>query len=136
MKKLTAKQYLLQISKSEKLISNKIEELKALNLLATKTTKIIDDNIHIRGSSDKIGKVIPKIIDLENEINQEILKYIVLRSEVMKIIDSLEPSMMELLYKRYFQFKDWDTIAQEMNYTYRWVLGLHGKALYEFQKKL
>lgn len=134
---MEAKQYLLQIRKSSRIINNKISELEVLRDISTKTTPN-GNNVQfiVYGVSDKVGKTAAKIIDLQNEIEQEINRLAQLRQEVLKVLDTLEPNMMDLLYRRYFKLESWETIANEMHYTYRWVLILHGKALLELQKKL
>lgn len=84
---------------------------------------------------DKIGEIVAKIIDLENEINCDIDKYIELKKEVIGIIDSVEDArLMNLLYERYLNFKTWDNIAAGMGITYQWVHILHKIALKNAQK--
>ena len=38
-------------------------------------------------------------------------------------------TLRKLLIKRYLQFKTWEQIAVEMNYSWRQIVRLHGKAL-------
>lgn len=43
---------------------------------------------------------------------------------------------MNILYKRYVEYKRLKTIADEMNYTYEYIRSMHGWALEEFSKKI
>ena len=48
----------------------------------------------------------------------------------MDEIDALENiDMIDLMYKRYFQCKKWEQIAEELHMSYRNVIRLHAKAL-------
>ena len=70
-------------------------------------------------------------------INEEIDRLIDYKDEAWKIIEQCEPECITLISKRYFQFKDWEEIAVDMNFTYQWVSGgLHQKALAQVQKVL
>ena len=44
--------------------------------------------------------------------------------------------MIDLLYQRYFQYKEWEEIAVDIGMTYRNVYRLHGRALLSFENKL
>ena len=48
----------------------------------------------------------------------------------MNLIDKIEDAdCVDVLYKRYFQFKKWEQIAVEKNYSYQGICKIHGKAL-------
>ena len=57
--------------------------------------------------------------------------------EIAKLIDRVPDSLYKLvLEKRYLCFMTWERIAADMNWTYRWTLSVHGKALREVEKLL
>lgn len=128
---MTAKEYLQQIRKADIMINNKIEEIKSINELLTKTTPTPSDGTSSGGggSSDRMSERIAKKLDIEAETNAEIDKLVDLKREALRKIEQLEANKMDVLYKKYFQFKTWETIACEMSYTYQWVCELHGRAL-------
>lgn len=134
---MKAKEYLMQIRKTDNLIQNKKEELQSLITLATSVTAYSDDvKIQSSGSNDKMADIVCKIVDLINEINFEIGKLIDLKIEVMRKIDTLDAKSVDILYQRYFQYRTWQEIADSMGVTYQWVCELHGKILQKIEKIL
>ena len=68
------------------------------------------------------------------EINAEIDKFVDEKHLIINQIQALnDPKHIELLYKRYVEFKRLEAVAVEMNYTYQYIVELHGYALKEFQ---
>lgn len=127
---MTAKAYLQQIRKCDRMIENKLSEIDSLRGLAESVTGTWkEDVVQGCGASDKLGDTVAKIVDLQNEINADIDKLVDLKEEVMKVIDQIDDPFCDLLYKRYFQFKKWEVIAVEMGYTFRHVTRMHGEAL-------
>ena len=43
-------------------------------------------------------------------------------------------SWRKILYKRYIEFKKWEDIAMEMNYSKRYVLYLHNRAIMSMEE--
>ena len=82
-------------------------------------------------------KLIGRIIDLEAEINAEIDRYVDEKHRIINEIQGLKNAdYISLLYKRYVEFKKFEIIAVEMNYTYRYVLNMHGYALKDFEEQI
>ena len=82
-------------------------------------------------------ETIVKIIEYENELNQDIDKLIDKKLEVKSIVDQLRNAdMIDILYKRYFHFETWEQIAADKGYTFQWLHKLHAKALKEIKKLL
>lgn len=134
---MDAKKYLQQVRKLNVLIEQKRKQVKNLKEFAESITVPMDkERVSSSPTSlDKIGEIVAKIIDLENEINCDIDKYIELKKEVIGVIDSVEDArLMNLLYERYLNFKTWDNIAAGMGITYQWVHILHKIALKNVQK--
>jgi hypothetical protein len=68
--------------------------------------------------------IIVKIVDLENEINQDIDELVDLKREIVTIIKKIEnPVYQTLLELRYLGFKSWEQIAVEMGYSLQQFLG-------------
>ena len=79
--------------------------------------------------------IVHKIIELEKEINAEIDKFVNKKHEIINQIQGLKDTRhIEILYKRYVQFKSLETISVELNYTYQYTRELHGYALQDFQR--
>ena len=136
---MRAKDYLERIELMDAKINTRVEELESLNVLATKTTSVMGgDRVQSSGSKQKMADCVTRIVDMRNEINADIDAFVNYKQKALKIMDAhCTPDCLNLLYARYFQYKSWEVIAVELNYTYKWVSGgLHQRALSQFQKGL
>ena len=128
---MCAKNYLQQaytIDKKIKLDLQKLEAAKAsLQGRAVKYDRIgAKDTTHNNSFEESIARV----MDYENYINSEIKKLTEVRSRIEKEITSVpDPTLQEVLTRRYLMYQKWDHIAEEMNYGVRHVYKLHSKAL-------
>ena len=126
-----SKEYLCQSYRIDQIINSKIEQVSALNNMATKATSTISDmpgsatrNIH------RMEDVIVKIIDLQNEINADIDELVDFKAEVMSVIKSIDNlEYQTLLELRYLCFKPWEQIAIELGYSINNVFKMHRKAI-------
>ena len=88
----------------------------------------------------QVSRAEHRIKRLQEEIQtlQELVRKLVeIRAEIMTTISKLNNTdHREILYKRYCQSKTWEVIACELDYSYRWILKLHGRALLEIEKFL
>ena len=134
---MKAKEYLMQIVRANRMIDNKLHEIEELRRMAISVTSVLkDDVVSGGGTGDKVGTMVSKIIDMEYELDREIDELVDLKREVMSVIDQLEPTKCEILYKRYFQNKTWENIAVETGFSYVWVCKLHGRALQDVERIL
>lgn len=135
---MTAKEYLTQVVRADRMIDNKLHEIQELRRMSVTITSVLKDDVVSGGggSGDKVGVMVSKIIDMENELDREIDKLVDLKREVMSVIDQLETTKCEILYKRYLQNKTWEKIAVETGYSYVWVCKLHGRALQDVERIL
>ena len=77
-----------------------------------------------------------QLIDMENEINTDIDKLVNKRHCIINQINELQNvQYIEILYKRYVEYKDLKKIAKEMEYTYDYIRKIHVKALQNFEKR-
>lgn len=130
-----AKSLLRKIELLDAHINNRISDLHELRSLVTKITATISQvSVSGSGNQDKLGDTVAKIVDLQDEINQKIDKYVNLKKDISALIERLEdPDQVKVLHKRYFEYKPWEQIACEMGYSYRNVCYIHGKALQSFE---
>jgi len=88
-------------------------------------------------SGDKLGAAVARIIDAENRASDELEMLEATEREVISTIHSVEDGTLStLLYERYINSKTWEQIAVLMNYTYRRITQLHGKALRKIEDLL
>lgn len=134
---MKAKEYLMQVVRADRMIDNKLHEIEELRRMAISVTSVLkDDVVSGGGTGDKVGTIVSKIVDMEYELDREIDKLVDLKREVMSVIDQLEPTKCEILYKRYLQKKTWEKIAVETGFSYVWVCKLHGRALQDVERIL
>ncbi len=136
---MKAKAYLKQIKFMDAKINTRLEEVTRLQTLATKTTSVMGgERVQASTSQQKMADCVTRIVALKDEINAEIDRFVNRKQEALKIMDEhCDPDCINLLYSRYFQYKPWEQIAVELNYTYKWVSGgLHQRALSQVQKGL
>ena len=133
---MKAKYYLRQVRRLDNIVNAKLEQIEMLKSIATKiTSDMSNERVSSSTVSDKVGSTVAKIIDLETEINESIDRLIELKAEVMRIIDNVEEDDYKLLLTlRYLNFKTWEQIAVEMEFTFQWVHELHKRALIEIEK--
>ncbi len=126
------KDYLHQaytIDKKIKLDLQKLEAAKAsLQGRAVTYDRIGAKSTSRSGFEDSMVRV----LDYENYINSEIESLTEIRSKIEKEITSVpDPTLREVLTRRYLMYQKWEHIAEEMNYGVRHIYKLHSKALKE-----
>lgn len=134
---MKAKEYLQQLQRLDTVINQKIKEVHDLRLKSQSTGSIdySKERVQTSPSGDApFVKLIGRIIDLEAEINAEIDRYVDEKHRIINQIQGLKNSKyIEILYKHYVEFKRLEVVAVEMNFTYQYVVELHGYALKDFQ---
>lgn len=126
-----AKEYLSQAKYLDLRINSKIQQVTALNALATKATSTLTGMPHSPNSATStMADAIGKIVDLQAEINQDIDELVDLKREISTTIKAVpDTELQTILEKRYLCFQSWEQIAASMSYEIRWLYRLHGKAL-------
>lgn len=132
------KQQLRKIKQLDNIVQSKLDEIETLNSLAQRMTNV-SKNILVQKSTpqDKLSELIPRIIDLKNELKNDVDNLLNLKLDIMEKINNIENNDYKLLLTlRYLNFKTWEEIAVEMGYTYQWVHVLHSRALIYLSKRL
>ena len=132
---MTVKEYLSQAKFLDQRINSKIQQVAALNDLATKATSTLTGMPHNPNhATSTMEETITKIIDLQAEINQDIDTLVDLKRDLSATIKAVgNTEYRTVLEKRYLCFQSWEQIAVEMGYDLRWLYRIHGKALDEVQ---
>lgn len=137
---MKAKEYLRQLQRLDIMINQKNRELNDLRLKSQGIVGVdySKDRVQTSPSGDApFVKLIGRFIDLEAEINTEIDKFVDEKHKIINQIQGLKNSdYIALLFKRYVEFKKFETIAVEMDFTYDHIRHLHGCALQDFQNKI
>ena len=134
---MKTKDYLSQVSRLNKMINNKLSEISQLRELSVSISAIgNDEKVQTSPNFDKIGTAIAKIDELENNLDKMIDEYLVKRERIIAQIDTMEEeSVYQILFSRYIEKTTFEKIATEMEYSWRQIVRLHGKALQQFEKK-
>lgn len=133
---MKAKDYLKQIERLDKCIEQKQIECDGLKLLAEGTGGIqYGDRVQTSPSGDALEKKVVKYVQLEQEIDEMIDRFVDMKHKIIDEIQGLsEVKHIDVLFKKYVQYKSLEQIAVEMNYSYPYVRELHGYALADFER--
>jgi hypothetical protein len=127
----------LQIQKLDKLIENKLLEVEHWKAVATGTTVSPEgDRVQSSGSKQKMADAICRYMQMEDEINAVIDRFVDTKQEIIETIELLSIDEYDLLHKIYVQSKELYEAAMEMDRSYRWATSVHGRALANVQKIL
>ena len=134
---MKAKEYLQQLQRLNTMINQKIKELGDLRLMLQSVGGIDYSKERVQSSPSgdaPFVKPVLRMIELEQEINAEIDRFVDEKHEIINQIQALQnPKHIDILYKHYVEFKRLEIVAVEMNFTYQYIVELHGTALKEFQ---
>ncbi len=131
---MNTKDYLSQAYRIDQRINSKLAQVMSLRDLLGKATgtlsgapKAATPNPHT------MEDTIAKMVDLENEINEDIDALVDLKAEIMRRIKCVENTEYQtILELRYLCFKRWEFIAVELGYDLRYLYKLHDQALDAF----
>lgn len=129
---MTTKDWLSRGWKIDNEIDALLEAQSRLKAEATRCTSRMD--AVPGGGNGEINsneRFIVAYLQLEEKINKKIDDLVIIKSEIMKAIDTVENSELRaLLVYRYINCKTWDEIAYRMNYSLYYVSKeMHKKAL-------
>lgn len=133
---MDTKQYLNQISRLDRMINNKLSEISQLRELAMSVSAIKnEERVQTTPNFDKIGTTYCKIEEMEEKLDKLIDEFVDKKNLIISQIDKIEnETYYEILFARYIEKKTFEKIADEMTYSWRQVIRLHGRALQEFER--
>lgn len=134
---MTTKDYLNQISRLNRMINNKLVEIAQLRELSCSISAVKNEERVLSSSDpDKTGNAYAKIDEMERKLDKMIDEYVNKKNLIISQIDSIEDEdCYNVLFSRYIENKTFEVIATEMNYCWRQIIRIHGKALKRFEKK-
>lgn len=134
-KKLTARQYLEQLETIDTKINQHLERLAEMKADATSTGGFdySRERVQTSTSGDKLCKDVARYVDFNAQINAEIDQFVDAKNQIISEIQGLNVNnYIQVLFKRYVQFKNLKVTASEMKMSYQYVRDLHKKALEMF----
>ncbi|MEA4940901.1 MAG: DUF1492 domain-containing protein [Christensenella sp.] len=128
---MSTKDYLSQAYRIDQRINSKLAQVMCLRDLLGKATgtlsgapKAATPNLH------SMEDTIAKMVDLENEINEDIDALVDLKAEIMQRIKRVENTEYQtILELRYLCFKRWEEVSVELGYSIQHLFRLHDEAL-------
>ena len=117
------------------MIDCKCDQIKGLRNRLTSISCPMGEKVQSTKDPDKFTDPVSKIIELEQEINEDIDKLIDLKRVARKAIEQLDNEVEKIvLYKRYFENKTFEQISVEMNYSRRRINQVHCDALKKLER--
>ena len=113
------------------MLSVRAERYREMAMRATGRT----DAVRLSGTShrSKVEDNVIAMMDVQREIEEKIKELMVETKRAQKLISRLENSKHRMVLEmRYLQGMTWEEIAEQMDYTLRWVHQLHKQALESF----
>lgn len=131
-----AKDYFAQIRKTDRLIQRLSSTVATLrSSLNAQSYDLKPDKVQGSSAKSPFESTVIKIIDLEEQINARIDELVSMKQEAFDRIRNVPDfDQQNILIGRYIQLKNWDDVAAELNFSIKWTIELHGKALLAFAK--
>ncbi len=131
---MTTKEYLSRYRWQNDRINAKLEQVAELRRKAQTVCSGSSDGSHSSTPYDRIGEITARIVDLEREINEDIDRSIDVQRGILTAISTVpDERLRHLLELRYINFLTLEEIARRMDYSYKQICRLHGKALLQIR---
>ena len=133
---MTAKEYLSEVQRLQSVSEHKQQKVREYRhaIKSAPSARMNPAKVQVSGQADRIGDMVGKIVDLEAEIQKDMVDIAYKQREVINMIHGLDnPLHMQVLFKRYIQYKGMDAIGKDMGKSYNYVLKLHKQALEAFE---
>lgn len=115
-------------------LGKRIEQLSTERAMwlsrACKTTQTISDMPKAKNGAQGDSGEVAQYIEIGEEITRELRNLHRLRREIRTVIAALEDDTLQaLMLYRYIDGMTFEEIAVKMNFSWRWTITLHGRAL-------
>ena len=129
---MDTKNYLGQIKRYDRMIANKIEEIKNLrSSIYGMPSFSAGERVQNSGTKDIVGSGAPKIADMESEVRTLSRK----REEIVRQIEKIpDTDMYDVLAKRFVLYKDFKVISVEIKKSKRQTFFIYDNAIDTFEK--
>ena len=128
---MQGKEYLRQMFVLSRRVRALRERRDSLRELSDATGGGLSDvKVQTSPAHDQLGDRIALMMDLDNVLDQEIVRLLYMEMRVTEAINRLEkPEHRLIMYERYVNLKRWEDIAADNCYSWRAVHKIHQKAL-------
>ena len=135
---MTGKEYLCDVQDKEKEIIAQKEYIEALrSVLESISVSTEGERVQSSSDKDKFGKIFAQIDEEERKLEVMLKNFIVFKLDAISAIKKVKTDKHRtLLHEKYINYKSFKEIAVLMNYSYDYILELHGNALKEFESSM
>lgn len=128
---MNIKQFLGKHFEISNAINSKLEQLEELRHLAAAASSPTLSESHCTGTySDRVGRTVARIMDLDREINGEIDGLVEIKIQIRNMIGGLSDSTQRTILERhYILHESWEVIAEKVGYSPRHITRLHNQAI-------
>ena len=138
---MTGKEYMLQYWKARVSV-RRLESQKASikDLLGNVTVDPSNEHVQTSRDPDQIGKLVARLADIEEKLNDEKLLAMNLMDEIYNAINKIgNPDEQLILQMRYIKMLPWSKVEKEMQkvqryYCLDWMMRKHRHALKEIER--
>lgn len=132
---MQAKEYLKQVYRYNEMIKSNMEEIENLRTISTSIASADPSKERVNKSHHSDAPfvtAVAKLIDLEKQVDDEMVKFLELRQEVRDTINQIaNVNGILILRYRYLDFMKWEDLAKKMDYSIKSVHRIHEAALNE-----
>lgn len=135
---MNIQRYLYQVKILDTKIKQKQEQYKQLyeSVHSVGAVRYDKELTQTSRTGDALEKSVIRYLEVEEEIKNETINFQEIKHKIINEIQELDDDrFINLLYKKYIQFKNYDVIADEMNYSYDYVKELHRNSIKAFEEK-
>ena len=128
---MTAKEYLSQAYRIDRIVKAKMVRVRELQDLVTSAKATISDMpVCPTRNTHRMEDIIIKIVDMKEDIQTDIDLLLDKAQGIASAINNVtNPDYRTLLELRYLSFKPWAEIAEDMRYSKQRIFQIHNSAL-------
>lgn len=138
---MTGKEYMLQYWQARVTVRRlESQQASIRDLLGNVTVDPSSEHVQTSRDPDQIGKLVAKLADIQDKLNEEKLRAVNLMDEIYGVINKLgDPDEQLILQMRYIKMLPWSKVEKELEkvqryYCLDWMMRKHRHALKEIER--
>lgn len=138
---MTGKDYMLQYWQARVTVRRlESQQASIRDLLGNVTVDPSSEHVQTSRDPDQIGKLVAKLADIQDKLNEEKLRAMDLMDEIYRVINKLgDPDEQLILQMRYIKMLPWSKVEKELEkvqryYCLDWMMRKHRHALKEIER--
>lgn len=138
---MTGKEYMLQYWQARVTVRRlESQQASIRDLLGNVTVDPSSEHVQTSRDPDRIGKLVAKLADIQDKLNEEKLRAVNLMDEIYGVVNKLgDPDEQLILQMRYIKMLPWSKVEKELEkvqryYSMEWIMKHHHHALIEIER--